>query len=637
MKKSTQFFYISIFAICISLLSNNAKAQYGNVWAFGYHYGLDFNSGNPVFFDTTAINYIEGSASICDSAGQLLFYTDGTYVWNKLHQQMPNGHSMAIGISTTQPAVIVPMDSNIYYIFTVDTQWEIGANTYNHLKYHIVDMNEDSGLGDIVLKNQILNDHVTEKLTATRHCNGQDWWIISKVDNSDEFVSFLLTPNGVSNVPVISHTNFYSSFFTFQQGQLKISPNGKFLAVAHYELGTELGSFNNSTGEIQSIFKDFEAARHFTYGCSFSSDSKYAYYTIEYYDSLTANDSIQGNEIIEIGVDSYYLGNTDSASIVQSKTRLLQRDSIAYFYGMQLGPDNKIYVRGFITDSTELPQFRRDKLFVIKQDSDSISETSLYFPHPNIGSSMSLPSFPDAIFTNHHKASLRLPTCIAGVYNSIQFYDSLLTTTRDYIWDFGDPASGINNTYNGQFPIHQFSAAGTYTVTLSLPSDCNLISVTKQVNVTQVPPTIPIITLNNSYLESTPAAQYQWYLNNNIITGAIAQTYVPVTNGNYSVSITDSSGCSQTSQIFSLTTVGLNNTIDNNQFTVYPNPANNLIYINNPSQKQATIIITDILGNIVLQSNIAKQFENINISQLNNGIYIVNIDNSFNHKLVVNK
>lgn len=37
----------------------------------------------------------------------------------------------------------------------------------------------------------------------------------------------------------------------------------------------------------------------------------------------------------------------------------------------------------------------------------------------------------------------------------------------DLVWDFGDPASGAANTSGNQSPIHEFSAPGNYTVTLS--------------------------------------------------------------------------------------------------------------------------------------------------------------------------
>lgn len=39
----------------------------------------------------------EACASISDSAGNLLFYTNGEKVWNKNHEVMPNGEGLEIG------------------------------------------------------------------------------------------------------------------------------------------------------------------------------------------------------------------------------------------------------------------------------------------------------------------------------------------------------------------------------------------------------------------------------------------------------------------------------------------------------------------------------------------------------------
>jgi hypothetical protein len=312
------------------------------------------------------------------------------------------------------------------------------------------------------------------------------------------------------------------------------------------------------------------------------------------------------------------MGNDDSTSIMQSKFALLQRDSIENIFAMQLGPDGNVYVRAYVSDTTEL-LFGRDKLFLIKPGSDSLIETPILFEHPLLESSIGLPSFPDAIFTNHHKALLRMPTCVAGVYDSIPFYDSLLTTTRDYIWDFGDPVSGVNNSANAQYPIHTFSAPGTYTVTLTLPSDCNPIAVSKQVIITQTPPMVPIININNIYLESTLAANYQWYLNGNIIAGATAQNYIPLSNGNYTVTITDTAGCSITSLPFNLTTVNVKTITQNKNVVIYPNPANIELFINTQN-KYSSYVIYDLLAKEMMRNSFSTK---IDISNLAKGVYII--------------
>ncbi|MBK7109633.1 MAG: hypothetical protein IPH61_11015 [Bacteroidetes bacterium] len=80
-------------AICVC---NSFSQSYNNNWAFGDSCGLNFSSGEPVFFETVMESF-EACASISDSAGNLLFYTNGEKVWNKNHEVMPNGEGLEIG------------------------------------------------------------------------------------------------------------------------------------------------------------------------------------------------------------------------------------------------------------------------------------------------------------------------------------------------------------------------------------------------------------------------------------------------------------------------------------------------------------------------------------------------------------
>jgi PKD repeat protein len=63
---------------------------------------------------------------------------------------------------------------------------------------------------------------------------------------------------------------------------------------------------------------------------------------------------------------------------------------------------------------------------------------------------------PDAIFT----------ASIACFNNPTQFTDQSLGAPTQWLWNFGDPSSGTNDTSSLQNPTHVFSAPGTYTVVL---------------------------------------------------------------------------------------------------------------------------------------------------------------------------
>lgn len=62
-------------------------------------------------------------------------------------------------------------------------------------------------------------------------------------------------------------------------------------------------------------------------------------------------------------------------------------------------------------------------------------------------------------------------TCVNN--NTVQFNDNSSNCPNKFLWNFGDPASGVNNTSTLQNPVHTFSGPGTYTVNFTA-SDVNL-------------------------------------------------------------------------------------------------------------------------------------------------------------------
>ena len=67
-----------------------------NTWYFGDSAAVDFNSGIPVALSNSGMYAFEGCAGMCDSSGNILFYTNGGDhagwqggVWNRNHVLMP--------------------------------------------------------------------------------------------------------------------------------------------------------------------------------------------------------------------------------------------------------------------------------------------------------------------------------------------------------------------------------------------------------------------------------------------------------------------------------------------------------------------------------------------------------------------
>ena len=98
------------------------------IWVGGFHGGIDFNESIAVAFfrpDDNSFWIWRTSSSICDSIGNLLFYTNGFRVFNRNFEIMQNGDSLDIGdyllwgldlSPTPDGAVIIPVPNNASFI-----------------------------------------------------------------------------------------------------------------------------------------------------------------------------------------------------------------------------------------------------------------------------------------------------------------------------------------------------------------------------------------------------------------------------------------------------------------------------------------------------------------------------------------
>ncbi|MDP4198981.1 MAG: T9SS type A sorting domain-containing protein [Bacteroidota bacterium] len=93
-------------------------------------------------------------------------------------------------------------------------------------------------------------------------------------------------------------------------------------------------------------------------------------------------------------------------------------------------------------------------------------------------------------------------------------------------------------------------ATGAYTVQVTNAAGCSGTSPAVQITINPLPPQ-PVITFANNILSSTPALSYQWSLDGTVIPGATGQSYTPQTGGDYTVTITDANGCTNTSLPYS--------------------------------------------------------------------------------------
>lgn len=311
----------TLFSI-LGCLALNAQNEADN-WFFGTYAGLDFNSGSPVVA-SSPMTTSEGTASISDASGNLLFYTNGVDVYDSTHTIMANGTNLKGDVSTTQSAMIVPSPANTnqYYIFTAAADG--GPNGFC---YSIVDMTLNSGSGDVTAtKNVPLTDSISEKIAAIKIPTSNEYWIVIHKWGTNQFFAYKLTSAGVQ-APVITNVGTVHGTTTFQNtyGQMKFNMCGDKLALAlGYMDQAEIYDFNMSTGVVSNPI--ILPMPDHVYGIEFSKNADYLYVTC--YDPTVALAQFD----VSSGVE---------ATIQASMSNISATDDL---YGLQLGPDEKIYV-----------------------------------------------------------------------------------------------------------------------------------------------------------------------------------------------------------------------------------------------------------------------------------------------------
>ncbi len=195
----------------------------------------------------------------------------------------------------------------------------------------------------------------------------------------------------------------------------------------------------------------------------------------------------------------------------------------------------------------------------------------------------------------------------------------------DFLWNFDDLSSGINNNSILQNPSHIFNSPGTYHVILIGvdSTKCN-ISDTAFLTITVNPlPPVPTITQNGHALMSSSSTGNQWYLNGNPLTGATSQFYITTQNGFYQVEVANNFGCKSISAILSVTNAKIEEYSYDNEIFIYPNPANDNITIEVP--QKATIEISNIQGQLIKIIPTSGNKTNVDVSAFTSGIYIVEV------------
>ena len=397
-----------IIFLLLLFLSNfiYSQVKHDNVWLFGYDsdainpiYGgsvMDFNTlPATIYSEDRLMNLDFTNASICDTAGNLLFYTNGIYVANVLGELMENGDSLSPGDFTSvwvdegmpliQGAMILPKpgSDSLYYLFHCKPEYPIfpiSVHTSN-LLYSIIDMSKNNGLGAVIEKNQaILQDTLGwAAITGVKHANGLDWWVLMKEYDSNRYYKVLLTPDGV----VDYGAQAVGESITTGLEQAVFSPDGSkyaFLSLVSVDEGDYLSifDFDRCTGELTNPVIMHSMDTMWFGGLAISPNSRFLY--VSFYRAILQYDLQAPDVAASKKIVAEYDGYEEEVSPgVFFPTR---------FFFPQLAPDGKIYINS--TSSVR-------SLHVINQPdlegmACDVQQHSVMLPTLN---KFSLPNFPN--------------------------------------------------------------------------------------------------------------------------------------------------------------------------------------------------------------------------------------------------
>lgn len=476
-------------------------------WYFGTRAGITFQNGDPSALSDGVMSTMEGCAVQSNpSSGEMLFYTDGVTVWNRLHEPMPNGTGLNGDPSTSQSALIVPAPGSvgIYYIFSAApiTSANLNGRCYC-LYYSVVDLRRGGGFGDVVRKNEILINDITEHVTGTLDCQGEGYWIVARSRSTRAFFSFRLTRDGLQTFPVTSDAS-NPTLTVRSAGQMHISPDGRRLVISSVTSNSQLYDFNPVTGKVTNginLFPSDPQGAH--YGAAFSPDSRYVFIAVsDRTDSLPL-------EIFRFRID------LPSASQVVASRRLAAGlpSAVSSWTPMQLAPDGRIYVGR--PGSFRLSAIRRPS----HADIDSIQfvDTAVSLT----GRCQSgLPNFMgSSLFANAGpSASCRAPVADFSTTGGCEetcfpFLDESTGEIDAWLWTF-EGATPAVSTLKSPARIC-FARAGTFRVRLIVSNSFGSDTVTKEITVLPkpdlvVPPELSICRGSSVRLSVSGAAGYRW-------------------------------------------------------------------------------------------------------------------------------
>ncbi len=331
----------------------NAFSQgfYNHQWLLGSYLFFQDPKGRLVF-DSSSYTHIPENrkmvfngteATICNTQGDFLMSSNGTWIANAINDTMMNGSGLnpngitsnwASGLPMIGNNVLLPFpgDTTKYILFHHTATTNGISYTANELYYSIIDMSLDSGLGGVSTKNALaITDTMSFGIGCCKHANGRDWWIFMVKHNSNEVNVLLLTTQGITS---FTQQNLNAPIAWYSSSQIVMSNSGNKISYAVYEQNTNnssivIADFDRCTGILSNSFSLQLTQNEYLWGMVFSPSDEFIY-------------SCSSNHIFQINASSLSIDTVATYDGFISPPNLTC--CATSFWNMYLAANGKIYI-----------------------------------------------------------------------------------------------------------------------------------------------------------------------------------------------------------------------------------------------------------------------------------------------------
>lgn len=487
---------------------------------------LRFVDGAPVLIPNSPIqdHHNECSASIADVDGNLLLASDGERVYDRDLNVMPNGGDLLGHRSSSQSVLITPHPGNIHQ-YVVFTTTAIESTEGHGMRYSIVDLTLNNGLGDVLpgYKNVPLLAVGSEKISATWHANGRDIWVGTGERTTNAWYAFLIDAQGVHATPVVSHIGAPPN--SNPLGSMRFSNNGNRMAacvISTWPWRILVSDFDRATG-VYSNPIELILSTEFNqqpFSLAFSPDDSKLYASFW-----------QGQDAIF----QYDLAQTTASGIMASRYSVTAPATFCSSGHLVLASNGKIYVRECVyTGLSEI------------QDPNAAGAACNYVRNvvpisAANNSGNSLPNMMQGFFLAHGP-SIVGPRNICMGGEAYTYGVSFASQLDSAVWSHTGPSDFISEDGSPTAVLISGDAPAVDTITVAVHGRCGISydTIVVHTNVPEATDLLADVTYGCEAVLLDPGAGFVHYAWSD---GSHASTLPVSEPGTYAVMVQGASGC----------------------------------------------------------------------------------------------